>query len=63
MRYLFLRNGRLAGPDYLFANPLRAICKELGILNGVGKPAIHPHRFRHTLGTQLAERGLACRPS
>ncbi|MER7754888.1 tyrosine-type recombinase/integrase [Kitasatospora sp. NPDC097643] len=23
----------------------------------VGKPAIHPHRFRHTLGTQLAERG------
>ncbi|MET9085711.1 tyrosine-type recombinase/integrase [Streptomyces sp. NPDC004237] len=57
VRYLFLRNGRLAGPDYLFANPLRAICQELGILNGVGKPAIHPHRFRHTLGTQLAEKG------
>ncbi|WP_441007686.1 tyrosine-type recombinase/integrase [Streptomyces demainii] len=37
--------------------PLRAICQELGILNGVGKPALHPHRFRHTLGTQLAEKG------
>jgi len=57
VRYLFLRNGGLAGPDYLFANPLRAICQGLGILNGVGKPAIHPHRFRHTLGTQLAEKG------
>lgn len=34
VRYLFLRNGRLAGPNYLFANPLRAICQELGILNG-----------------------------
>ncbi|MDH6709154.1 integrase [Kitasatospora sp. MAA19] len=57
VRYLFLRNGGLAGPDYLFANPLREICQALGILNSVGKPAIHPHRFRHTLGTQLAERG------
>lgn len=22
-----------------------------------GKPALHPHRFRHTLGTQLAQKG------
>jgi hypothetical protein len=45
VRYLFVRNGRLAHPDYL------------AILDGDGKPAIHPHRFRHTLGTQLAEKG------
>ncbi len=57
VRHLFLRNGVIAGPDYLFARPLREICEELDILNGVGKPAIHPHRFRHTLGTQLAEKG------
>lgn len=57
VRYLFLRNGVIASPDYLFAHPLRVICEELAILNGVGKPAIHPHRFRHTLGTQLAEKG------
>lgn len=53
----------IAGPDYLFAHPLRVICEELDILNGVGKPAIHPHRFRHTLGTQLAERAPGSRQS
>ncbi|WTW98182.1 site-specific integrase [Streptomycetaceae bacterium NBC_01309] len=57
VRYLFLRNGSVAHPDYLFAGPLRGICNVLGILNGVSKPAIHPHRFRHTLGTQLAQKG------
>ena len=57
VRYLFLRNGVLANPDYLFASPLARICEELAILNGEGKPAIHAHRFRHTLGTQLAEKG------
>jgi integrase len=57
VRYLFLRNGTLAHPDYLFAAPLAKICEDLAILNGEGKPAIHAHRFRHTLGTQLAERG------
>jgi integrase len=57
VRYLFLRNGVLANADYLFASPLAQICDELAILNGDGKPAIHAHRFRHTLGTQLAEKG------
>jgi integrase len=57
VRYLFLRNDSLAHPDYLFAAPLRRICTDLEILNGEGMAAIHPHRFRHTLGTQLAEKG------
>jgi integrase len=57
VRYLFLRNGVLANADYLFAVPLGQICEDLAILNGEGKPAIHAHRFRHTLGTQLAEKG------
>jgi hypothetical protein len=57
VRYLFLRNGVLANADYLFAVPLRQICEDLSILNSEGKPAIHAHRFRHTLGTQLAEKG------
>jgi integrase len=57
VRYLFLRNGVLANHDYLFARPLARICEDLAILNGDGKPAIHAHRFRHTLGTQLAEKG------
>jgi Phage integrase family len=57
VRYLFLRNGRLAHPDYLFAASLRQVCETLGSLSVAGKPAIHAHRFRHTLGTQLAEKG------
>jgi len=57
VRYLFLRNGKLTHHDYLFARPLARICDELAILTGDGKPAIHAHRFRHTLGTQLAEKG------
>jgi site-specific recombinase XerD len=57
VRYLFLRNGKLAHPDYLFARPLQQICDELAILDSQGKPAIHAHRFRHALGTQLAEKG------
>lgn len=57
VRYLFLNNGRLADSDYLFAVPLGRICDDLGILNAEDRPAIHAHRFRHTLGTQLAEKG------
>jgi hypothetical protein len=26
-----------------------------------GKPALHPHRFRHTVGTQLAQKGARTR--
>lgn len=57
IRYLFLHNARLASPDYLFAAPLRAVCAELGLVTADGKSEIHPHRFRHTIGTQLGERG------
>jgi integrase len=57
VRYLFLRNGVLANADYLFAGPLAQICEDLAILNGDGKPALHAHRFRHTPGAQLAEKG------
>jgi Phage integrase family len=51
------RNGTLASPDHLFAGPLGQIREDLAILNSDSKPAIHAHRFRHTLGTQLAEKG------
>jgi len=57
VRYLFLRKGRLASFDYLFTQPLRIACTQAGLVDPTGKPTIHPHRFRHTMGTQLAERG------
>src|SRR5699024_5576548 len=53
----FLHNGRLASPDYLFDFPLQQVCTETGLLTDDGKPSVHPHRFRHTLGTELAENG------
>jgi integrase len=61
VRYLFLRNGRLASPDYLFAAPLRAACVAAGLVNADGEPLVTAHRFRHTLGTQLAEKGARTR--
>ena len=57
VRRLFVHNGRLASPDYLFAFPLRRVCTEVGLLRDDGKAAVHPHRFRHTLGTELAGKG------
>jgi hypothetical protein len=57
VRYLFLHNGRLADSDYLFAVPLGRICDQLGILNADGRPAIHPHRFRHTLVIRAGSSG------
>ncbi|RYJ25816.1 hypothetical protein CU044_4012 [Streptomyces sp. L-9-10] len=38
----FPRNGVNAGPDHLFAHPLRVICEEPAILNGVGEPHDEP---------------------
>jgi integrase len=57
VRRLFLHNGRLASPDYLFAFPLQRVCTEVGLLKEDGKAAVHAHRFRHTLGTELAGKG------
>jgi integrase len=57
VRRLFVHNGRLASPDYLFTFPLRRVCTEVGLLRDDGKAAVHAHRFRHTLGTELAGKG------
>jgi len=57
VRYVFLRKGRLASADYLFLTPLKLACTQAGLVDNDGKPTIHPHRFRHTLGTQMGERG------
>jgi integrase len=39
------------------AAALRAVCQRVGLVDAHGRPTITPHRFRHTVGTQLAERG------
>ena len=56
-RYLFLRRGALLSASYLFTTPLQNLCRVAGLVTSDGKPTISSHRFRHTVGTQLAERG------
>lgn len=56
---VFFRRGKPISADYLFQYPLKALCKALGLVDGSGRPTITAHRFRHTVGTQLAERGAS----
>ncbi len=55
--YLFMQHGKVLGPNYLFDAALTQACQAAGLVTPDGKRTITPHRFRHTVGTQLAERG------
>jgi integrase len=57
VRFLFYRRGSKVSAEYLFQYPLKIACEGAGLTDGRGRPAISAHRFRHTVGTQLAERG------
>ena len=56
-QYLFVIRGKLVGYSYLFRAPLRKACKIAGLVDETGRATVTAHRFRHTVGTQLAERG------
>jgi hypothetical protein len=55
--YLFVRYGQQLSWAYLFTAGLRKACKKAGLVTPEGKPTVTAHRFRHTVGTQLAEKG------
>jgi len=55
--YLFTRKGKLLGWQYLFEDALREACEAAGLVSPQGNPTITAHRFRHTVGTKMAERG------
>jgi integrase len=57
VRFLFFRRGVRISADYLFQYSLAAACRQAGLVDGQGRPTVSAHRFRHTVGTQLAERG------
>ncbi len=57
VRFVFYRRSGRISPDYLLQESLKAICTLVGLVSPNGKPTITAHRFRHTVGTQLAERG------
>lgn len=52
VRFLFFRRGKRMSTTYLFDYPLRDASRAAGL-----RTAVTAHRFRHTVGTQLAERG------
>lgn len=56
-RYLFMQHGKLLSTHYLFEASIRWACQRAGLVDGRGHSLITAHRFRHTVGTQLAERG------
>jgi integrase len=55
--YLFVDYGKRLSTFYLFTSSLRHACEAAGLVTADGKPTISAHRFRHTVGTQLAEKG------
>lgn len=57
VRYLFLQHGRLASSDYLFVGGLTIASAAAGLIGPDGSGRVNPHRFRHTLGTELGEKG------
>lgn len=57
VRFAFLRFGKLLSVRYLFESPLQRTCEVAGLIDASGKASVTPHRFRHTIGTELAERG------
>lgn len=58
-RYLFVHHGQLYSASYLFESALAEACRAAGLVDGADKPTVTAHRFRHTVGTQLAERGAS----
>jgi integrase len=56
-RYLFVKHGQRLSKAYLFDRSLEIACGQAGLIESNGRHSITAHRFRHTVGTQLAERG------
>lgn len=56
-RYPFARRGAMISNRYLFETPLARVCRDAGLVGPDGNPMGTMHRLRHTVGTQLAERG------
>jgi integrase len=57
VRYVFMRRGQPMGKQFLFDGALAIACRNAGLVTGDGNPSVTAHRFRHIVGTQLAEGG------
>jgi IS605 OrfB family transposase len=56
-RRLFVHHGKMFSAEYLFVSPLQQACAKAGLVTPDGKATVTAQRFRHTVGTQLAEKG------
>lgn len=56
-RRLFVHYGKMFSAEYLFVSALQEACARAGLVTSDGKATVTAHRFRHTVGTQLAEKG------
>ncbi|WP_236581605.1 tyrosine-type recombinase/integrase [Rhodococcus sp. T7] len=57
VEHIFTVRGKLLSKAFLFDLALKTACTTAGLLDSQGRPTISAHRFRHTIGTQLAEGG------
>lgn len=57
VQHVFVVRGKLLSNAFLFELSLKAACAAAGLVDSSGRPTISAHRFRHTIGTQLAEGG------
>ncbi len=57
VQYVFARRGKQLSSAFLFEHSLKAACTVAGLVDAQGRATISAHRFRHTIGTQLAEGG------
>lgn len=60
-RRLFVRYGKSCSSTYLFEIPLKKVCQAAGLVDEQGKPTVTAHRFRHTVGKQLTDKGARMR--
>jgi hypothetical protein len=56
-----MHRGKLFSVSYLFGEALEKACSVAGLITSDGKPTVTAHRFRHTVGTQLARHGARLR--
>ncbi len=57
VQHIFVVRGKLLSKSLLFDMALAEACSAAGLVDSAGKATITAHRFRHTIGTQLAEGG------
>jgi len=57
VHHVFVVRGKLLSKSLLFDMALAEACAGAGLVDSAGKATITAHRFRHTIGTQLAEGG------